>query len=127
VDARTVLQSSQRSNPAIAKPATASRSDLRALRGADGQPLDASMSSAAYALIDVVHAVVNELRAQLEAEPRAAYVDDRGAAQALDTSVQTMVRLAREGAPHLIIGEGRRWDMARLATWLEARPQGASK
>jgi riboflavin biosynthesis pyrimidine reductase len=51
-------------------------------------------------------------------------VTDQAAAQAIDASPQMMARLAAQGAPHVILGDRRRWNIAKLVEWLEARNAG---
>jgi hypothetical protein len=63
-------------------------------------------------------AVARALAAQA---PAPVAVSDVDAARALDVSTQTMARLARDGAPHLVIGDRRRWRMDCLLAWLSDR------
>lgn len=66
-----------------------------------------------------VRQLVAEALAAQPAPPK--YVDDRTCAQAFDTSPQTIARLASQGAPHVVLGDRRRWNIAELADWLRAR------
>lgn len=65
------------------------------------------------------------IRAELAAAiaPRPEYVDDTGLARHLDTGIAAVRRLAAESAPHVYVGDRRRWRLADVDAWLRDRGQ----
>lgn len=48
-------------------------------------------------------------------------LDGAALAQALDVSAPIIKRLIDEGMPHVVVGTVRRFDLAKVTSWLETR------
>lgn len=77
----------------------------------------------AEALSDLVTRAV-ALALENEARPTFGLHDRASIAQALNTSTATVDRLVRQGMPHLLVGEARRFELPTVLEWLRTRGKG---
>jgi copper oxidase (laccase) domain-containing protein len=70
---------------------------------------------------EVVHEVMLEFAEAESGQPKRELVDSATLAIMLDVCTATVLRLARQGMPRIMVGEAARYRPAACIAWLEAR------
>jgi hypothetical protein len=103
-----------------AKQSDPSRASGASPRLADsgGIGLDAWLADHFAGLAEDLASRVVELLGEREPEP---LLDRRGLAAMLACSIDTIDKITREGCPHVLVGDARRYERDAVLEWLRAR------
>lgn len=86
---------------------------------------DAALREAVRTVVrEELDRAVAELVAELRADGTPRLLDRDGAARLLNVSTKTLDRLVKQGAPHLLVGDSKRFEPAVLVAWLRGRGAG---